>query len=805
MHGAGSNTSPPLQPDPGREPVPLAPLLPDRSVADLPLTLTPLVGREREVATVSELLQRGDVRLVVLTGPGGVGKTRVALQVSAEARAAFPDGVAFVQLASIRDPGLVLPTIAQAFGLRDTGTQPLRERLTAFLRAKQLLLVLDNFEQVLPAAPVIPDLLATCPGLRVMVTSRAVLRVSGEHDIRIPPLQLPAPSRVPLATDVAAAEAVRLFVDRAIAARDDFVLTDANAADVVAICHRVDGLPLALELAAARVAHLPPAALRARLDQQPALLAGGPRDQPARLQSMRDAIAWSYNLLPVDEQALFRRLAVFVGGCTPEAAQAVCESDLGVDILEGLASLVDTSLLRQEEGPGGEPRFGMLETIREYGLEQLAANGEGDTARHAHANYFLAFAETADEGLLRPHPTHELWRDRLAAERDNIRAALGWLVDQGEAERSQRLAGALGHFWFLFSNFREGAEWLERTLALPHPAAMGPRALALRWAGVLTLYRLDAPRAAIHLDESLALFRALGDTYGIALVLVGVGLVGIHQGDYERAIALHEEALGLVQTLGDALPGPPFLATVCLHNLGAAAYGLGEHASAAAYFEEALARVRDLGHSSLALVALAGLGNVARDQGDYVRSAELYREGLEQSWTRGNKRITAYTLAGLGSIAGAHDQPELATRLFGAAEALLEVIGVPLMPAFRAGHERAVAAVRAALPATAFTEAWEAGRALSLKEAVAAARAVANLPHSSAAATVPAAGMNLGLTPREREVLRLLVEGRSDKEIAEVLSISSRTVGGHVTHLLTKLGVETRTAAATYAVRHGLA
>jgi predicted ATPase len=277
MHRAGSSTSPPLHPDyQERGLVPLAPLPPPgHAGAALPLSLTTLVGREREVAAVSALLRQGDVRLLVLSGPGGVGKTRVALQVAADAKAALPDGVVFVSLASIHEPGLVLPTIAQAFGLRDTGTQPLRERLAAFLRAKQLLLVLDNFEQVLPAAPVIPDLLATCPGLRVLVTSRAVLRVSGEHNIRVPPLALPAPSRVTLATDVAASEAVRLFVDRAIAARDDFVLTDSNAADVVAICHRVEGLPLAIELAAARMAHLPPAALRARLDQQPALLAGG--------------------------------------------------------------------------------------------------------------------------------------------------------------------------------------------------------------------------------------------------------------------------------------------------------------------------------------------------------------------------------------------------------------------------------------------------------------------------------------------------------------------------------------------------
>ncbi|MBW3634679.1 MAG: tetratricopeptide repeat protein, partial [Chloroflexi bacterium] len=675
------------------------------------------------MATVSSLLLRDDVRLLVLTGPGGVGKTRLALQVAAETSEAFPDGVVFVPLAPIRDPDLVLPTVAAAFGLRDTGAQPLRERLASFLGTKRLLLVLDNFEQVLPAAPEVAALLGACPGLTALVTSRAVLHVSGEHDVRVLPLVLPDPSRVPSVLEVGGAEAVRLFVERATAARDDFVLTEANAADVVAICHRVDGLPLAIELAAARIAHLPPAALRARLDQQLALLTGGPQDQPARLQNMRNAIAWSFDLLSPEEQALFLRLAVFVGGCTLEAAEAVCNEDLGIDVLDVLASLVDASLLRQEEGPGREPRFVMLETIREFGVERLAESGEIEAVRHAHASYFLAFAESADDGLVRPEPAHGAWRDRLSVERDNLRAALGWLVDQGEAERSQRLAGALGHFWFMFSDFREGSESLERALILPlpaapggpapqHPTASGPRALALRWAGLLTLYRLDVPGAVRHLDESLALFRSLDDTHGIARALVGLGLVGIHQGDYERALTLHEEALTLARTLGDALPGPAFLATVCLHNLGAAAYGHGDLARAAAYFEEALARVRDFGHSSLALVALAGLGNVTRDQGDDGRAAELYREGLERSLARGNKRIIAYTLAGLGSIAGVSGQMEQAARLFGAAEALHEVIGVPLLPAFRAGHERAVSAVQAVLPEAVFTDAWAAGRAL---------------------------------------------------------------------------------------------
>jgi non-specific serine/threonine protein kinase len=518
---------------------------------------------------------------------------------------------------------------------------------------------------------------------------------------------------------------------------------------------------------------------------------------------MRDAIAWSVDLLTTEEQVLFRRLAVFVGGCTLAAARAVHNGD--GDVLDGLASLVDKSLLWQAEGPDGDPRFEMLETIREYGYEQLEANNEVEASRDAHATHFLALAEEADEGLLRPDLTHTMWRDRLSIERDNIRAALGWLVAQGDAERSQRLAAALGHFWFLFSDFREGSDWLERALALPHAAGAATRALALRWAGLLTLYRLDVPRATIYLEESLTQFRQLGDTYGIALTLVGVGLVSLHQGDYETALTVHEEALALVRTLGDVLPGPPFLATVCLHNLGAAAYGSGDYARATEYYEEALARVRALGHASLALVALAGYGNVARDQGDFAKATELYREGLYQSWTRGNRRVTAYTLAGLGSIAGALGQGEHAARLFGAAEVLHELIGVPLLPAFQAGNERAVAAVRSALSPTSFEDAWAVGRALPIEQAV--EEALALVPGSVLPQQAIPGGQeqDLGLTPREQEVLRLVVEGRSDKDIARALNISPRTVGAHVAHVLVKLGVETRTAAAIYAERHGLA
>lgn len=779
-----------------------ASLIPESAPTSVPQPLTPLIGREREVALVTSRLTRDDLRLLVLTGPGGVGKTRIALQVVADLEQAYQDGVIFVPLAPIHDSSLVLPTIAEAFGLRDTGSSPVLERLVGFLQHKHLLLVLDNMEQVFAVAPQIAALLAACPGVTALVTSRTVLHVTGEHDVRVAPLALPDPAGASSMMDIGRADAIHLFVTRAAAARDDFTLNETNATDVVAICRRVEGLPLAIELAAARIAHLTPAALRARLDRQLALLTGGPRDQPARLRSMREAISWSFDLLTPDEQVIFQRMAVCVGGCTLDVTQALCVDHDGVHLLEYLSALVDASLLRLEAGPGGEPRYVMLETLREYGLERLAQAGDRDAVRRAHAHAFLALAEAADEGLMQSEPMPRQWQDRLNAERDNLRAALNWLLEQHDAERGLRLAGALGHFWFMGSYFREGADWLERALALAPFSASEARALAARWAGVLLLYQAEIPRADAYLAESLRGYHILGDAYGIALALVGIGLIGIYQGDYPRAIARHEEALALVRALGDEHPRPAFLATVCLHNLGMAVYGDGDLDGAARSFEEALARVRDLGQASLALITLAGLGHVVRDQGDATRAEALFKEVLQQAWARHNPRIIAYALAGLASIAGTHGQLIPAARLFGAVDALTEMLGIPLMPAFQPGYERAVQTVGSALPAPAFTAAWTAGRALPLAEAVAESLAMVTTPESTsktmASSSLP------GLTRREWDVLRLLVDGRSDREIGDALGISGRTVGAHITHLLTKLGVTSRTAAASHAVRHDL-
>ncbi len=480
------------------------------------------------------------MRLLTLTGPGGVGKTRLALEAAAGLADTFPDGARFVSLAPITDPVLVAPMVAQALGVREAGDEPITERLAAFLRDKRLLLLLDNFEQVVEAAPLVTDLLAACPGLKGLVTSRVRLRLSGERDYPVPPLAVPAPAGPRPFQYAKGSAAVRLFSERAQAVRPEFALTPENASAVADICRGLDGLPLAIELAAARIKVLPPAALLARLEKRLPLLTGGGRDLPARQQTMRDAIAWSHDLLTPEEQALFRWLAVFVGGFTLEGAEAVVFAGdaLDLDVFEGVASLVDKSLLRQEVGPDEEPRFAMLETIREFGLERLAARGEEAAIQNAHAAYFLALVEQAESALLGPEQM--AWLTWLDAAHDNLRAALDWCL-ASDAEAGLRLAGALSLFWQVRGYLLEGRRWLEALLAqAPQRAAL--RAKALHAAGQLARHQADIASGISLCEESLAIYRELGDKRGGAYVLRTLGLLVSDGGDPERGRALFERA-----------------------------------------------------------------------------------------------------------------------------------------------------------------------------------------------------------------------------------------------------------------------
>jgi predicted ATPase len=513
----------------------------DSSPNNLPVQPTPFLGREQEVAAIAGLLHREDVRLVTLTGPGGAGKTRLGLQVAADLSELFASGVFFVNLAPISDPALVVPTIAETLAIREGSGQALLERLAEHLRPRQMLLLLDNFEQVVSAVEQVVALLAACPQLEVLVTSREVLHVRAEHEFPVPPLAVPDPNRLPDLTTLSHNAAVALFLQQAQAVKPNFQLTDANAGAVASLCARLDGLPLAIELAAARMKLFSPQALLARLGQRLSILTSASRDMPARQQTLRNTIAWSYNLLDEEEKRLFRQLSVFVGGCTIEAIEALCASpgSESEPILDGVASLVDKSLLQGvEQRAGEEPRFVMLETIREYALESLESHGETEAARRAHAAYFLALAEEAEQGMAGPQQAVLL--ERLEQEHDNLRAAMQWSTSHAEEEKAMalRLGGALSSFWFVRAYFSEGRDFLERALSRSGEVAAPIRAKALYAASRLHEALDSLDRAEELCEQSLALYREFGDTRGIASCLHLLADIAWGKGNLAAARAL---------------------------------------------------------------------------------------------------------------------------------------------------------------------------------------------------------------------------------------------------------------------------
>jgi predicted ATPase/DNA-binding winged helix-turn-helix (wHTH) protein len=721
---------------------------------NLPIPLTPFIGRKAEIAAVERSLRSAHVRLLTLTGPGGTGKSRLALKVAENLRREFEDGVFFIALEPINDPNLVVSVIAQTLGVKDAGDASLVDTLKKYLKHKRMLLVLDNFEHVAAAAPLASSLLMAAPGLVLLVTSRAALHLSGEYEFQVPPLHLPNLESLPPVSDLMRCASVALFTQRAMAAKSDFSLTERNARAIAEICTRLDGLPLAIELAAARIKLLPPQAMLVRLESPFKVLTGGARDVPARQRTMRETIAWSYDLLDKPEKSLFRRLAIFIGGFTLEVAEAVCNAgdDFGIDIQDGVASLVNKSLLQQIEQAGGEPRFMMLETIREYGLECLKMTGETEMFRQRHAHFFLQLAERAEPEL--GGAQQPAWLASLEQEHDNFRAALQWALSERQTEIALRLSGSLWWFWYLHGHYHEGRAWLDKVLAAESHRRTPFRSKALIGAGGLAFLQCEYSLAEKLLKEGLALAREFNDRESIATALQLLGSVAREQGSYNRAIDLHQESLTLWRELDNKrgiarslnyigfaswLNGDFEAAElVCeetlglfrglgdqegvvwsLLNLSAVMYYREKYDQAETLCKESLTLSREIGYKEGIAWSLNIWGNVARRQEQFERGKIMLQESLELHYELEDRWRVASVLDSLGGIFFEQHEVERSVRLLGAAEALRLAVGTPLPPVEHEDRQRYLKMARKALGEEKFTSTWLEGRTMPVEQVIA--------------------------------------------------------------------------------------